>query len=752
MYSILKKELKSYFDHPTAYILLVVFLVVNSFFFFRVAFIQGAADLRPMFDFLPWLLLFFVPAITMRLLAEENRAGTLDLVLVQPVKPWQVLLGKLLGSVAFLGVALLLTLLIPILLSSAGSFDWGQIVAQYVSALFFITGLAGIGLFASVLSKNQVVAFITALAISFFFIISGFDFVLVGLSSGFLRTVFSQLSLTAHFQTMARGVIDLRDLIFFITFAFSFLSVTYLLLIRQRSNRKYKEFRQLKMGVALLVVISVLVNLVGASIPGRLDLTRGGLYTLSPAAKELLKNIDDIVTIKVFTSETLPAQIDLVKRDVQDMLRDFERASSGNVKVEFANVKEDDGTAQEARSLGIQPVQFNILSQQEFSLKQGYFGLAVLYADQQETIPFIQDTSGLEYQLASFIRKLTVDEKQKVAFLTGHGEKSTFRELSTFRQELAKQYEVEEVTLTEPVGEVEEGESTAPVINPIDSDVVTLVVAGPTQEITAGAQNEIRNFINRGGTVLLLIDQISVNPQFLQVTPNTASFASFAEEYGVRVNQDLAFDMRSNESVTFGGGILSYILPYPFWARVPAVEGNPITGDVQAIVLPWASTLEIVDNNQAIEVFKTSPFAARQSGTFNIAPDQQFNVTQADVTERLMAAAVILGDSSTEQSSGRLLVVGDSDFLTEQFVRNQDSSNLVFGLNSIDWLVQDQTLVGIRSKNRQPAPLVFKNEGQPSTIRFINLIGVPILVIAYGAFRLFRRKKKAKQAYVSLTS
>ena len=750
MYSILKKELKSYFDHPTAYILLVVFLAINSFFFFRVAFIQGAADLRPMFDFLPWLLLFFVPAITMRLLAEENRAGTLDLVLVQPVKPWQVLVGKLIGSVAFLGIALVLTLFIPILLSPAGSFDWGQIVAQYISTLFLITGLASIGLFASVLSKNQVVAFITALAVSFFFIISGFDFVLVGLSSSLLRTIFSQLSLTAHFQNMARGVIDLRDLIFFISFAFSFLSVTYLLLIRQRINRKYKEFRQLKIGILLLVVISVLINLVGAGIPGRLDLTRGNLYTLSPASKELLKNVDDIVTIKVFTSETLPAQINLVKRDVQDMLRDFERASGGNVKVEFTNVKEDDGTAQNARALGIQPVQFNILSQQEFSLKQGYFGLSVLYADESESIPFIQDTSGLEYQLASFIRKLTVEEKQKIAFLTGHGEKSIFRELATLRQELSKQYEVEEITLAEISAEDEKEASTT--VNSIDSDISTLIVAGPTQEITAEEQEEIRNFINRGGAVMLLIDQISVNPQFLQVTPNANSFASFAEEYGIRVNQDLAFDMRSNESVTFGGGFLSYVLPYPFWARVPAVEGNPITGDVQAIVLPWASTVEIIGDKPAIEVFKTTPFATRQTGPFNIAPDQQFNVTQDDVTERLMAVAVILGENEEQSSAGRILVVGDSDFLTGQFIQNQDNSNLVFALNSIDWLVQDETLVGIRSKNRQPAPLVFKSESQPSTIRFINLVGVPILVIAYGAFRLFRRKKKAKEVYTPLTS
>ncbi len=734
MFSIIKKELKQYFDHPTAYILLVVFLVINNFFYFRGILVQNIADMRPMFEFLPWLLLFFIPAITMKMLAEEKRSGTLELELVQPVAPWKILTGKLISSVLFVEIGLVITMFVPIMLSTAGSFDFGQVIAQYIGAGFLALGLASIGIFSSSITRSQATSFILSLGVGFFFIMSGTEIVTVEFT-GMTRTILAQLSLLSHYRNMIRGVVDVRDVLYFVTISLSFVSISYVLLVRPLVNVTRREFRQLKAGVAGIVVISLLLNALGSGIPGRLDLTRGNIYTLDSETVNVLENLNDIVTIKVFESDNLPPQITLAQRDVRDMVRDFERVSNGNVRVEYiiAGDAEDADLLREAQSLGIAPVQFNVVSQQELSVKQGFFGLSVLYAGEYESIPFIDNTASLEYQLISFIKKLTSDEKQVVGFLVGHGEKSQASDLRTFALSLQERYETRDVSL----------------VDDDISSVDVLVIPGPQEKIPESEQDVLREFIDNGGSVLFLIDEILIDPQTLRASPNLSGVSDFVSEYGVRIRPDVVFDIRSNESVTFGGGFVSYVLPYPFWPRIPTVKNNPISGDVPHVVMPWASSLERSGEfGEAFDLLVTTQFAGSQEGQFNLAPDQRISVSEDNFGSRIMAIAVNLYDEGNKETdntdNGRLIVVGDSDFLTEQFARGAGAgNNLIFGINMVDWLAQDEALINIRSKNRQPSPLVFDSESSMSRIRIFNVVGIPLLVALFGVAHLYRRKKKS---------
>ena len=158
------REFRSFFDQATAYILVVVFLATNFFFYFRTVFVTAEATLRPMFELMPWLLLFFVPAVTMRSLAEERSRGTLELVLAQPVSTLEFLLGKFLGIMGFMAVALAGTLGAAIALRLGGSPYFGVMLAQYIGALLLTGALVSIGLAASSLTRNQITAFIVALA------------------------------------------------------------------------------------------------------------------------------------------------------------------------------------------------------------------------------------------------------------------------------------------------------------------------------------------------------------------------------------------------------------------------------------------------------------------------------------------------------------------------------------------------------------------------------------------------------------
>ena len=184
VWTIAQRELKALFDQPTAYILLVVFTAVNGFLSFRQLDLYGVASLRPMFDFLPWVLLLFVPAVTMRALAEDARSGTLEVVLAQPITELELLLGKYLGQVLFLWLALAITLTIPLGLALGTAPQLGILVAQYVGAALLILGLAAVGLWASSVTRNQITARMNAviwLRVTLALILVGLDPLIVGL-------------------------------------------------------------------------------------------------------------------------------------------------------------------------------------------------------------------------------------------------------------------------------------------------------------------------------------------------------------------------------------------------------------------------------------------------------------------------------------------------------------------------------------------------------------------------------------------
>jgi ABC-2 type transport system permease protein len=218
--ALFRRELRSYFATPVAYVFIVIFLVLMGVFTFFLGgfYEQGQADLRPFFNFHPWLYLFLVPAIAMRLWAEERKTGSIEMLMTLPVTPWQVVLGKYLAAWAFTGIALALTFPIWITVNYLGDPDNGVILAAYIGSLLMAGGFLAIGACLSALTRNQVIAFVLSVVACFAFLLSGFPFVL-DLFSGWLPQVvidgIASLSFLTHFSNISRGVIDFRDLVYF---------------------------------------------------------------------------------------------------------------------------------------------------------------------------------------------------------------------------------------------------------------------------------------------------------------------------------------------------------------------------------------------------------------------------------------------------------------------------------------------------------------------------------------------------------
>lgn len=222
MLSIYRKEMRAYLMSPIPYVLIVIFtafmgwwmFVASDFFLFRQAQMDG------FFGVLPVVFIFLVPAISMRLWSEEKREGTLETLLTFPIRPWQVVVGKFLAAWTLLFFCLLGTLIIPITIANLGDLDWGPVIGGYLGALLLGGALLAMGLWVSALSGHQIVSFLVAGVLSFVLVILGYFASRVG---GELRHVLEQISIASRYEAIGRGVVDLRDIIYFVSFTVFFL-------------------------------------------------------------------------------------------------------------------------------------------------------------------------------------------------------------------------------------------------------------------------------------------------------------------------------------------------------------------------------------------------------------------------------------------------------------------------------------------------------------------------------------------------
>ena len=219
--TVFRRELGSYFATPVAYVFIVIFLVLSSAFTFYLGgfYERGQADLMPFFSFLPWLYLFLIPAVSMRLWSEERKSGTIELLLTLPITMWQAVLGKFFAAWAFIGIALLLTFPLWITVNYLGDADDGVIIASYFGAMLMAGSFLAIGSCISAATRNQVVAFILTVVTCFLLIMAGFPLVLEAFRSWAPQSLvdaIASLSFLTHFASISKGVIDLRDLLYFL--------------------------------------------------------------------------------------------------------------------------------------------------------------------------------------------------------------------------------------------------------------------------------------------------------------------------------------------------------------------------------------------------------------------------------------------------------------------------------------------------------------------------------------------------------
>jgi ABC-type uncharacterized transport system involved in gliding motility auxiliary subunit len=658
-----------------------------------------------------------------------------------------VIIGKFLGNWLLVLVALGGTVPTAFGLLKWSEADGGIMMAEYIGGGLLAAQGVAIGLWASSLTRNQITAFMLAASVSFTLVIIGTPVVLIGLPPA-LGVGVSNLSVLGHFENVARGVVDLRDVIYFLSTAGLFLFMAVGTMSRERLSAGRRAHRRLRTGMGALVTMVIVLNLLGGNIRGRLDLTREGLYTLSDGTRQILGELDDIVTLKLVISDELPPELQPTLRDVEDLVADLRGAARGNLVVENLNPNEDEEIAREARNLGVTQNEFNVLRDDAFEVRRGWFGLALLYADQREVIPFINRTDDLEFRLVSAIAAMTTEERAEVAFLTGFGSQGP-ETFPSFAQALSDRYDIRTIDLTV---------DTVPDLNRDTLDIV--VVAGPQQPLGAPAVDAIGSFLDAGGSALFLIDKHQVSPESPMMYPIFTGLEGFLEEKGVGTDAGVVLDHGSNSKISMGQqGFFNVVRPYPLWPIAVRGDQHSTTRDLNNLSVGWATVLTVTDSTVQ-RLWVTTELGAIQAAGGIIMPDALLEPNRDDFQTLTLAVALDPTAADDDESSGggddsatggRMIVIGDVDFLQQQFVQ-ANPQNLVFALNAIDWLAQDEALIGIRSKLRTPPVLAFTSEFQRVALKWGNLVGVPLLFVLLGLVRVTGRRRRAETRWKEASS
>jgi len=423
--AIARKELGAYFGSPMALIFVGAFLVVTlfSFFWAETFFARNIADVRPLFRWMPVLMIFLVAALTMRQWSEEQRGGTLEVLLTLPVRRASLVWGKFMAVVALIALALALTLFLPITVSLLGPLDWGPVVGGYLAAILMASAYAAIGLFVSSRTDNQIVALMVTVLICGLFYLLGASGVtnFVGDAVG---EVLRAIGTGSRFESIERGVIDLRDLIYYLSLTALFLVANVVSLDAKRWSRGPRTAAHRRS--AILSVVLVVANLVALNtwlfpVHGlRADLTAQGEYSLSPTTRDLIRNLPEPLLMRGYFSEkTHPLLAPLVPT-IRDMMREYEIASGGKVNVEIVDPRNNEELEAEANQVyGISPIPFRIAGRYESSVISSYFDILIRYGDQSTTLGFqdlieVQSAGGeidvglrnLEYDLTRSIKKV----------------------------------------------------------------------------------------------------------------------------------------------------------------------------------------------------------------------------------------------------------------------------------------------------------------------------------------------------------
>lgn len=803
MFAIFRKETTGFFSSLTGYMVIIVFLLINSLFMWVLPgewniLDSGYAGLDTLFLLSPWIFLFLVPAVTMKMIAEEKRLGTLELLYSKPVTERGIVYGKFFAAVALVLFALvpgiIYYLSVHFLGDTPGNLDRGGAAGAFIGLFFLAAVYASAGLFASSLTDNQVVAFILAVLICLG-LFMGFDAFayLPGLRK--VDEFVIGLGINEHYKSMSRGVLDLRDIVYFTAVVIIFNEATRMVLLsRNREKRNWISFGTM---VALVILAAVAVSFLRI----RADLTEDRRYTLSEPTRKVLSGIKNDIFVQVWLDGEMPIPFKRLKRSVGEMLDEFRIYSGRRVDYDFINPSDSDDPEkrdalyQSLLEKGLNPVNIQDSDAEGGSSQKIIFpGMTVNYNGIEVPVNFLKNNpamtaeenllhsaEGLEYELIQPIATLSADTVYRVAFIEGHDEIPE-TEVADIIFHMARFFTVDRGVIGGTQG--------------ILDKYSAVVIAGPQKEFSENDKFVLDQYIMNGGKVLWLLEEVNVNADSLVMGETAAIYRPLNLEdqifrYGVRINPEVVQDIECAQIrlILSSGGVRQQPVSVP-WLYFPLLTPqteHPITRNINRVRGEFSNYIDTVGLDPNIRknvLLSTSGFSRTLSPPFFVSlkeaemvPEENlFNKSGLPVAvllEGVFPSAFrnrltgnIVDDASVkvrnESVPTRMIVVADGDIIRNEVRRTgtvetplplgQDRYTLeMFGnrdfiLNSLNYLVDDNGIMELRSRELKLRLLdAAEIKDRRAFWQILNVAGPVLLVLLAGVlFGWLRRNKYSK--------
>ena len=495
--------------------------------------------------------------------------------------------------------------------------------------------------------------------------------------------------------------------------------------------------------IVFVMVAIVLANIISDKLFVRLDLTEDNRYTLSKATKDIIKNMDEPVTITAYFSEDLPPNIAKTRRDFKELLTEYRNISKNNIMYEFISPNADEEKEQEAMSKGIQPVLINVREKDQVKQQKAFLGAVIQKGEQTEVIPFMQPGTAMEYALSSGIKKISVLNKPTIGFLQGHGEP----ELNAMQQamvELGVLYKTSTVNLLENE-------------NGLDG-ISTLAIVSPKDSISDYEFAQIDKFMENGGRVYIAMNRVNGELQQQRGTTLNTGLESWLATKNLIVENNFVIDANcASVGVQQQQGFFSYTsqVQFPYIPIITNFADHPITKGLEQIVTQFVSTMTYTGDTTVIytPLILTSESAGTLTSPLHF--DIQKNWTKNDFPLAELPLGALLEGNIGGAGFSKMVVIADGDFAingTGQQARQQNKDNVNLMVNAIDYLSDDTGLIELRTKGVTSRPLDELEDGKKAFLKWFNLLLPILLIVIIGFIRSQQQRnlryKRMEEGYI----
>ena len=477
-----------------------------------------------------------------------------------------------------------------------------------------------------------------------------------------------------------------------------------------------------------IIGILIVLNLLARDFFFRIDTTEDQTYTLGKATKDILKNLEEPITVTAYFTEGLPPQYGKTLTDFKDLLKEYSTRSKGMVNFEFKNPNENPESEQEAAQNGISPLLINAREKDEVIQKRAFMGAVLKSGESQEIIPFVQPGGAMEYELTTSIKKLSVLDKPTIGLVQGNGEPG-LQDIGPMYQALSILYEIENVNLTE---EIPSRHKTVLFLNPQDS-------------LSSSSLNRLDQYLNNGGNICLAFNSVEGNFQTVQGEAKNTGLQEWLTTKGIDIPNSFILDASCGAiSVQQQQGFFNMTsqVQFPYIPLIKKFDEHPITKGVEQVTFPFASPINYTPSDPTLSftpLVTSSERSAIQTLPVYFDVQRKWNNNDFPLGPQTIAG-ILEGDFGATGTSSKMVIFSDGDFAQQGGSGNSNADNYNLIVNSVDWLSDDTGLIDLRTKGVSSRPIDDLEDGRKSFLKWLNFLLPLALVAILGIYRTQRSR------------